>query len=621
VIWIAAFLTGLSLLVAQYFVGGIFRPVLPMPAYLVLGLAAFFSTGAFFRHRSPRVSMTCVVAACTLVVWIIAPLVIPPSDDWLSGAILRTVLACLTIYCLMAFVIVEPRHRLVFLSVLLVGSFVQASFGIYQYANGDSGLPVSWFSEMLRVWYDRKSFRAHGFYANANHLAWLLNVAIFFGLSIGVWGRVSLWLRLLVLYATGVFFVAAVLCQSRGGVWATGVGLLLFLILSFRATAFGAWGRRGHALMLGIAAIGIAVGGGWVAYSNSLLAQERFKMISDDFYRTSVWPIAVRQWQLEPLLGTGPGTFANLARTYRDFRSDRDEIFVHNDWLQTLAELGSLGVLLGILVCGVHFREGWRCVGLALTERMAVSSRPFSLTVALQIGALCSLAASAVHSFFDFNLQLPANALLMATVLGILAADGVGSFHKLVRDRFKNVFLVLLVCASGGALSILTIRAATAEVAWIIAENALLAKDPALCLEKAGEGIVEAPNHARLHSLFGQAALTIAKQKLEEAPGSSDDLLWQAVGSFERAVQLEPLQAWNHIFLGHAYDYLRLDDRAEFHHLRAIEMAPSYATPREYYGLHLEMAGKTREAIAAYVLAQTFPGATFAGERRRALEK
>jgi len=52
------------------------------------------------------------------------------SDLWLQGAILRLVLVAWIVYCLLVFVLTGSGERLALLSILLVGSFAQAAFGI-----------------------------------------------------------------------------------------------------------------------------------------------------------------------------------------------------------------------------------------------------------------------------------------------------------------------------------------------------------------------------------------------------------------------------------------------------------------------------------------------------------
>jgi tetratricopeptide (TPR) repeat protein len=71
--------------------------------------------------------------------------------------------------------------------------------------------------------------------------------------------------------------------------------------------------------------------------------------------------------------------------------------------------------------------------------------------------------------------------------------------------------------------------------------------------------------------------------------------------------------------LAHAYDNLGNFEQAKLLHQTAINKAPYYATPYEFYGLHLELSASPAEAVRLYELALHLPASTFAAQRRDAL--
>ena len=103
----------------------------------------------------------------------------------------------------------------------------------------------------------------------------------------------------------------------------------------------------------------------------------------------------------------------------------RDPVEVHNDYLHLLAEYGALGAFGFLVFLALHCRRGWKSFQRLGPKRVAVSALLLSNTMALNMGALCSIAAYAIHSVFDFNLHIPANVLLFAFVFGLIANPGI----------------------------------------------------------------------------------------------------------------------------------------------------------------------------------------------------
>jgi O-antigen ligase len=115
----------------------------------------------------------------------------------------------------------------------------------------------------------------------------------------------------------------------------------------------------------------------------------------------------------KPFLGWGLGTFSTV---YPGFRSFYATFFVnqaHNDYLQLLVETGLAGFSIAVWFWVVVFRGAARKLGKWNETASG------ALTVAALLGCIGIL----VHSFVDFNLQIPANAALFY-VLCAIAASG-----------------------------------------------------------------------------------------------------------------------------------------------------------------------------------------------------
>jgi hypothetical protein len=114
--------------------------------------------------------------------------------------------------------------------------------------------------------------------------------------------------------------------------------------------------------------------------------------------------IAVRGFFASPILGTGLDTYADVfPRFYKDGFT---LFYAHNDYAQFLAECG----LVGAVLCGgaavALLSRGRKFFADAVGDYRIVNS-----------GVWAGLIGIAIHSAFDWNLHLPANAFL-----GCLAA-------------------------------------------------------------------------------------------------------------------------------------------------------------------------------------------------------
>jgi O-antigen ligase len=81
----------------------------------------------------------------------------------------------------------------------------------------------------------------------------------------------------------------------------------------------------------------------------------------------------------------------------------------HHDYLELAADFGLVGLgLLGALVLSTF----WVSARTLATRRSA-------LPRGIAFGVMMAIVAIAIHSTVDFNLQIPANAMLTVVVLGM----------------------------------------------------------------------------------------------------------------------------------------------------------------------------------------------------------
>jgi hypothetical protein len=148
------------------------------------------------------------------------------------------------------------------------------------------------------------------------------------------------------------------------------------------------------------------------------------QIVAVDEGRFDLWQAAIQQWKLEPWTGTGSGTYRFYGRLFRSDKMQQDPVAVHNDYLHFLSEYGVFGGVAFLLFFGIHVYRGLRSFARLGPQRLATGEPALSDRFALNLGALCAVAAFTVHSAVDFNMHIPANALLLAFVFGILANSG-----------------------------------------------------------------------------------------------------------------------------------------------------------------------------------------------------
>jgi O-antigen ligase len=125
--------------------------------------------------------------------------------------------------------------------------------------------------------------------------------------------------------------------------------------------------------------------------------------------RLSVWREAVGIIPQYPLVGCGLGGFESAFLRFKTVEGLFVADYAHNDYLQLLAELGLAGFLVGAVLLGL------------VTKRVTRLTADASDIRWVALACIGSLTAIAVHSAFDFNLYVGANAAVLAWICGVAA--------------------------------------------------------------------------------------------------------------------------------------------------------------------------------------------------------
>jgi O-antigen ligase len=249
-----------------------------------------------------------------------------------------------------------------------------------------------WFREM------RFGGLPFGPYVNRNHFAGFAEMVIPVALVPLVLGKVRRERLFLVALFAMVPIVALLLSASRGGIVSFAVQmLLLFLLLLIRRI------RSRFVIAGGVVVLCALIFVSWIGVQQVLTRFAGIQTLEVSAGKRA----AMRQgtWRLfldHPLLGTGLGTFEIVFPPYDSVYDGKIANHAHNDYLEVLAETGIVGGL-----CCLWFL--W-VVQLQSLRGMAELGESFGS--ALNLAGLVGCSGILVHSLVDFNLHIPANALL-----------------------------------------------------------------------------------------------------------------------------------------------------------------------------------------------------------------
>ncbi len=251
----------------------------------------------------------------------------------------------------------------------------------------------------------------YGPYVNHNHYAGLMEmlapVPLVFCLTRYARGHVR------TAAAAGSALMAATIffSGSRGGMLAFVTELILLGVLLLKlqrgpkfAAGFGAFA----VLMLALLAW---IGGVELSKRVSTIGSETRQELTGGL-RWTVDKDGVKMFAHKPVLGWGLGSFPVAYPQFRGFYTNFFVNQAHNDYLQLLVETGLVGfaVLLWFLV--LLFRNAFK----------KLDDWADNINGAVTLASLLGCTGILVHSFVDFNLQIPANAAWFY-VLATLAAS------------------------------------------------------------------------------------------------------------------------------------------------------------------------------------------------------
>ena len=403
----------------EVFIGGA-RLLYAIPGITLVSIAAFFSTWPGLK-TSRRADIPALVSVFAFSFYFLLRNRL--SDiEYIARMQFTIMVGCLMIYLIFALVLTKPSDRRRLFVFLLFLALLQLWPALVQFSQCNDWMPLS-LAQRRGVYTGIHNWRASGFFIYPNNFAGYMEVVSLIAMSFTIWGKFSGIVRILMGYTALAGMAGVLMSGSRGGYLSLTTGIIVVIFLSLKV-----WKKLPSRPVVVGAVVGTALliilGSGLFVALHSNEVGTRIGQINDPGnMRPLLWRAALNQFQLSPIWGTGGFSYLHYGRLFRDPSVQNDPIHAHNDYLQLLADYGLVGISLFMIMLILHLRSGITSFR-HLVARTSDWDSPLGDRLALNIGCQSALAAYMVHSLVDFNMQLPLNALMMASVFAVLVNPG-----------------------------------------------------------------------------------------------------------------------------------------------------------------------------------------------------
>ena len=447
------------------------------------------------------------------------------------------------------------------------------SFTLIFLAAGISGYAVYQFlAHSDHVWTFTSPYpgRASGTYISPNDFAGFLELLLPLAVAYVLLGRVKPLVRALLVYAAVGMLAGLAVTLSRGGWVAAAAGLLALLVILFR--------HRNHRLPALVLLFVLLVAGTifvtkyletTTSYAERIKNPGTFVHLDWEM-RRDMWGAAEQMWQDHFWWGAGPGHYDYRFREYRPESMQMRPLWVHNDYLNLLADWGTVGgvvVLAGMVVFSAGLIKTWKYV----RPRENDFGHGLGNRSAFFLGASAGLLALAVHSVVDFNLHIPANALLGLTWLALLSSNlrFATERHWLTSGLPIKTLMTLALVAGVGYLSCQEWRLGREQL-WLLRAHQLpdfsSARTAALIRAFAAE-----PMNFETAYNIGEGYRT---QSFKGGP-DYEDLARTAMEWYARGMKLDRYDGYDYLRYGMCLDWLGRHVEAGPYFSRAEALDPN----------------------------------------------
>ena len=478
----------------------------------------------------------------------------------------RRELVRIVIYASLFLVVLNNLHRQdttqLLTAVLLAVAMGISIYAIYQFITKSD-----------YVWFTKKPVqyrgRGSGTFICPNHLAGFLEMLLPIALAHLYIGKASHVGRVLYGYVALVLMGGIAVSVSRGGWISTALSLLVFFGLLVRYRGYRRWA---------LVSLLVISFGAFLFFQKARHPQKRFALmftpgqLEDTSIRQNLWEPAWQMWKDHAWLGVGPGHFDVRFGAYRPPLVQARPYWVHNDYLNALTDWGVAGAALiaATLVClALGVVKTWKFVHRGQNDLVTRRSDRAAHVLGLSVGLLALLC----HSVVDFNMQLPANAILAIVLMASVTSHlRFATDNYWVTPHLLGRLLATVVCGVGIAFLSMTLVRAASEDKWLRAAAAASTRETQLeALVKAY--VVEPKNDDTVYRI-GETF------RLESWEGAENyaALAREAMDWFELGMRLNPFEPHHAFRYAMCLDWLKQHAQAGvfFRHALALD-------PNSYY--------------------------------------
>lgn len=277
------------------------------------------------------------------------------------------------------------------MKVLSVFGFSLAIFSIIQHATWNG--KIYWFRELSQ------GGTPFGPFVNRNHFAGLVGMIV--PLSLGLAFSEQKEKKVLYIFLTVFMTLSLFFSLSRGGIISFFAGISVFSIIIINK-----WKSTRRLLPLFVFIVILLL---YLLYLGIDPVIERFyKTDITTEQRLVVWKASLPLIRDFLVMGSGLGTFQHIFKPYKpDIPGYWDH--AHNDYIELLVEAGIIG-FIAVAVFVFFILRGLFKVDVKRNG------------IYLKTAIISSIVTMLTHSFFDFNLHIPSNAIVFSIVLGLAVA-------------------------------------------------------------------------------------------------------------------------------------------------------------------------------------------------------